>query len=85
MNRPKLNIDRWLLFATYNYKLLFKNVRVVFSRFIKSVTLMLLRHKRGFLDYKTYHNKVVFIDRFYFQQNTRKQNIKNIKGVCKNE
>lgn len=40
---------------------------------------------RTFLDWETYENKINFLDCFYFQQQTRKENIKNIRGVGRHE
>ena len=78
MNRPLYNIDRWVLFATHKYRYLFKNVWGVFSRYLKD----LFRCSKGdFLGYQEYKNKVAFLDYFYFQQNTRKQSIRNLKPV----
>ena len=38
-------------------------------------------HTNGFLSYNSYASKVAFLDRFNFQQETRKHNIKVMQGV----
>ena len=64
--------------ATHKYKPLFKNVWGVFSRYVQD----LIRCNKGvYLAYQDYNKKVVFLDAFYFQQNTRKQSIRNLKPV----
>ena len=73
--KPIVETRRWVLngsFSTINYKQLFKNLWVVLTRW----------YSNGFyLDYSVYNNKMVFLDKFYFQQKVRRDNIKNIKGV----
>jgi len=34
--------------------------------------------KKEFLDWKSYKKKIDFLDNFYFQQNTRKESVKNL-------
>ena len=66
--------------TTHKYIYLFKNVWGVFSRYLKDLFRC---NKRGFLEYQEYKNKVAFLDYFYFQQNTRKQNIRNLEPIGK--
>ncbi len=64
--------------TTHKYRYLFKNVWGGFSRYLKD---LIKCSKRGFMGYQEYKNKVAFLDEFYFQQNTRKQSIRNLKPV----
>ncbi len=60
------------------FKCLFK-ILSSFYVLIKRGFDLLRFTKKGFLSYKNYADRMAFIDTFYFQQETRKQSIKNME------
>ena len=69
-------------FRGFRIKSILKKISM-FYIWIKRGFDLLRFDKKGFISYKNYADKVAFIDRFYFEQKTRKENIKNINGVGK--